>query len=49
VINAQGAVVLSAKTNQTTYTVSQYLQKGIYAVRVTGNNNESLTQRLIKN
>lgn len=49
VINAQGAVVLSAKTNQPTYTVSQYLQKGIYAVRVTGSNNESVTQRLIKN
>lgn len=49
VINAQGAVVLSARTNQPTYTVSQYLQKGIYAVRVTGSNNESLTQRLIKN
>lgn len=49
VINAQGAVIHSAKTNQATYTVSQYLQKGIYAVRVTGSNNESVTQRLIKN
>lgn len=49
VINAQGATVHSAKTNQTSYTVNQYLQKGVYAVRVTGSNNESLTQRLIKN
>lgn len=49
VINAQGAVVHTAKTNQSTYTVNQYLQKGVYAVRVTGSNSESLTQRLIKN
>lgn len=49
VINAQGVVVSHATTNQPSYSVSQYLQKGIYAVRVTGSNNESLTQRLIKN
>jgi Secretion system C-terminal sorting domain len=49
VINAQGAVVFSVKSNQPTYTVNQYLQKGVYAIRVTGSNNESLTQRLIKN
>jgi len=49
VINAQGAVVFSAKTNQPAFTINQYLQKGIYAVRVTGSNSESLTQRLIKN
>lgn len=49
VINAQGTVVHTAVTNQPTHTVSQYLQKGVYAVRVTGSNNESLTQRLLKN
>jgi hypothetical protein len=49
VINAQGAVVYTTKTNQASSTVNQYLQKGIYAVKVTGSNNESLTQRLIKN
>lgn len=49
VINAQGAVVFSAKANQPLYTVNRYLPKGIYAVKVTGSNNESVTQRLIKN
>lgn len=49
IINAQGAVVSKTKTNQASLTISQYLQKGVYAVRVTGSNNESLTQRLIKN
>ena len=49
VINAQGTVVYKATANQSTYTISQYLQKGVYAVRVTGSNNESLTQRLLKN
>jgi len=49
VINAQGAVVFSAKASQPLYTVNRYLPKGIYAVKVTGSNNESVTQRLIKN
>ncbi len=49
IINAQGAVIYSAKTNQASYSVNKYMQKGIYAVKVTGSNNESLTQRLIKN
>ncbi len=49
VINAQGTVVHTAKTNQPSYNVTKYLQRGIYSVRVTGSNSESLTQRLIKN
>lgn len=49
VINAQGTVVYSVKTNQPSSTVNKYLPKGIYAVKVTGSNNESLTQRLVKN
>ncbi|MES2850413.1 MAG: T9SS type A sorting domain-containing protein [Bacteroidota bacterium] len=49
IINAQGAVIHSAKTNQASYAVNKYMPKGIYAVKVTGSNNESLTQRLIKN
>jgi len=48
-VNAQGAVVYSQKTSQSTYTVNKFLPKGVYAVRVTGSNSESLTQRLIKN
>ena len=49
VFNAQGTAVHTLKINQSSYTVNSYLPKGIYAVRVTGNNNESITQRLIKN
>jgi hypothetical protein len=49
IINAQGATLHSQKINQSTYTVNKYLPKGIYAVKVTGSNSESLTQRLIKN
>ena len=49
VINAQGTVVHTLKTNQPSNTVNKYLPKGIYAVRVTGSNSESTTQRLIKN
>jgi hypothetical protein len=49
VINVQGTVVYSVKTNQSSSSVNKYLPKGIYAVKVTGSNNESLTQRLIKN
>jgi len=49
VINAQGTVVYTGKTNQPVYTVDKYLPKGAYAVRVTGSTNESVTQRLIKN
>lgn len=49
VINAQGTVVHTLKTNQASNTVNKYLPKGIYAVRVTGSNSESTTQRLIKN
>lgn len=49
VINAQGTTVYAAKTNTAAFTVNKYLPKGAYAVRVTGSNNESLTQRLIKN
>ncbi len=49
IINAQGAIVYRQKANEPVYTVSKYLPKGIYAVKVTGSNNESLTQRLIKN
>lgn len=48
-INAQGATVLAQKTNQSTFTLNTFLPKGIYAVKVTGSNNESLTQRLIRN
>jgi hypothetical protein len=49
VINAQGTVVYSVKTNQPSSSVNKHLPKGIYAVKVTGSNNESLTQRLVKN
>ncbi|MBL0358452.1 MAG: T9SS type A sorting domain-containing protein [Chitinophagaceae bacterium] len=49
IINAQGVTVHTQKINQSTYRVNNYLPKGIYAVKVTGSNNESLTQRLIRN
>ncbi len=49
VINAQGAVLQSEKVSQSGYSMNKYLPKGIYAVRVTGTNSETLTQRLIKN
>jgi len=49
IINAQGATVHTQKITQSTYTVNQYMPTGIYAVKVTGSNNESLTQKLIKN
>ena len=49
VFNAQGTAVHTLRINQSSYTVNNYLPKGIYVVRVTGNNNESITQRLIKN
>lgn len=49
VINAQGSVVYSVRASQSTVTINKYLAKGIYALKVIGSNNESITQRLIKN
>ncbi len=48
VINAQGKQLYSEKINQSIASFSTTLPKGVYAVKMTGNNNETVTQRLIK-
>jgi hypothetical protein len=49
IINGQGTAMHAEKINQTTLTVHRPLPKGIYILKVTGNNNNTVTQRLIKN
>ena len=49
IINAQGIIVYKQKTNQATCNINKSLSKGVYAVKVTGSNNSTVTQRLIKN
>lgn len=49
IINAQGNSILVDKTSQSLYSIHKNLPKGIYIVKVTGNNNISVTERLIKN
>ena len=49
VIDAQGKLLYTGKLTVATSTFNKSLVKGIYAVKVTGNNNNSITQRLIKN
>lgn len=48
-LNAQGQIVYQFTSTTPVSTVQQTLPKGIYAVKLTGRNNEQLTQTLIKN
>ena len=48
IFDAQGKQVYSAKTTQASFPIDKQLQNGIYAVKVTGNNNISITQKIIK-
>jgi len=48
IYNAQGQSVYRAKTNQATLSIDKSLIDGIYALKVTGKNNLSATQKLIK-
>ena len=45
--NVDGKVVNSITTMQSTITVNKKLPKGVYAVRITGNNNTAVTQTLL--
>jgi hypothetical protein len=45
--NAVGKAVYSANTYQSTLSISEHFPKGIYAVKVTGNNNAVSTQTLL--
>lgn len=49
IINAQGNSILVDKTSQSLYSIRKNLPRGVYVVKVTGNNNISVTERLIKN
>ena len=49
IINAQGKLIYTEKISQATSTFNKSLPKGIYAVKVTGSDNATVTQRLIKN
>lgn len=48
VMNAQGQTVYNAKTLLETLNITKPLQPGTYALKVTGNNDETITQKLIK-
>jgi hypothetical protein len=48
IYNAQGQPVYSFKTKQSLLNINKELSKGIYALKVTGNNNISATQKFIK-
>ena len=47
IYNTEGKAVHSVTTLQPTLSVNKRLPKGIYAVRITGNNNETVTQTLL--
>jgi hypothetical protein len=47
--NAQGMRVITNKTILQTTTMSNYLSKGIYTLKVTGNNNITMTKKIIVN
>lgn len=48
VVNAQGQVVYNSKTTLETLNITKNLQRGIYALKVTGSSNETITQKIIK-
>lgn len=48
IYNAQGQSVYKNKINQSFVKIDQQFKSGIYALKVTGNNNISATQKLIK-
>lgn len=48
VVNAQGMVVYKSKTTLETLNITKNLQRGTYALKVTGSNNETITQKVIK-
>lgn len=48
IFDAQGKRVYKGKTNQASFEIDRQLHNGIYALKVTGNNNISTTQKLIK-
>lgn len=45
--NAVGKAVYSVNTLNTTLSINEQLPKGVYAVRITGNNNAAVTQTVI--
>jgi len=45
--NSIGKIVYSASSAQSTLSINEHFPKGIYAVKVTGNNNEVVTQTLL--
>jgi hypothetical protein len=47
--NAQGIRVVADKTVLQTTTISNYLSKGIYTLKVTGNNNISIAKKIMVN
>jgi Secretion system C-terminal sorting domain len=49
IINAQGKLLYKERLEVASSTFNKALPKGIYAVKVTGSNNNTITQRLIKN
>lgn len=48
IYNAQGQSVYKFETNQTLLNIDTQLKSGIYALKVTGSDNISITQKLIK-
>ena len=48
IINAQGKLVFNSKTNSTVVDFTNDLQKGVYAVKVIGKNDELITQTIVK-
>jgi len=49
IIDAQGKILYTEKITETTSAFTKSLPKGVYAVKVTGNDYTTVTQRLIKN
>lgn len=45
--NVDGKVVNTIKTSQPAVTINKKLPKGVYAIRITGNNNATVTQTLL--
>ncbi len=48
IYNAQGQSIYKFKTSQSLLNIDKQLKNGIYALKVTGNNNISTTQKIIK-